>query len=346
VLTLVLVALSNLCARFAFGYERALVKAEKVGHRVRPARHPVLIMNTQSGGEKVTRFNLVEEARRRGIQPVVLAEGDDLRALAENAVAQGADVIGVAGGDGSQALVADVARSHNLPFVCVPAGTRNHFALDLGLDRNNITAALDAFGDAVERRIDLATVGGRVFVNNASLGLYATIVSSDQYRDAKLATTASLLPDLVGAGTPELDLRFTGPDGILRQTADLVLVSNNPYLTRPLTGAGTRPRLDTGQLGVLVIRTSRLGGDADDPGRLLPDVEEWAATAFRVDSAELVRIGLDGEALELPPPLDFRILPGALRIRLPRSAPGAAHTVVYGIRGTVRALLQILTTGT
>jgi hypothetical protein len=121
-----------------------------------------------------------------------------------------------------------------------------------------------------------------------------------------------------------------------------VLVSNNPYLTRPLTGAGTRPRLDTAELGVVVIRTSRPRDDETVPGGLLPDVEEWAAPVFRVDSSELIRVGLDGEALELPPPLEFRILPGALRVRLPRSAPGATHTVVYGIRGTVTALLRVL----
>lgn len=343
VVFLALVVMSNAAARFAFGYERALVKADKAGRRVPPARHGVLLMNPRSGGAKVTRFNLVDEARRRGIHPVVLAEGDDLRGLAENAIAGGADVLGMAGGDGSQALVADVARSHRVAFVCVPAGTRNHFALDLGLDRNDVVAALDAFGEAVQRPVDLATVGGRVFVNNASLGLYATIVSSDQYRDAKLTTTANLLPDLVGPDTPDFDLRFDGPDGVRRDTADLVLVSNNPYLTRPLDGAGTRPRLDTGQLGVVVVRASRPSDEATRRTPLLPDVEEWTTPVFRVDSAEPIPVGLDGEALRMTPPLEFRILPGALLVRLPRSAPGAAHTAVYGIRGTVTALFQLIT---
>jgi diacylglycerol kinase family enzyme len=106
-------------------------------------------MNPKSGGGKVERFNLVEEARRRGIEPVVLAPGDDLLQLAEQAVAGGADVIGMAGGDGSQALVATVATRHDVGFVCVPAGTRNHLAMDLGLDRADVAGALDAFGEAV-----------------------------------------------------------------------------------------------------------------------------------------------------------------------------------------------------
>ena len=95
-----------------------------------------------------------DEARRRGVTPIVLRRGDDLRKLAEQAAEQGADVIGMAGGDGSQALVADVARQHDLPFVCVPAGTRNHFALDLGVDREDVVGALDAFLDGGERRVE------------------------------------------------------------------------------------------------------------------------------------------------------------------------------------------------
>ena len=107
----------------------------------------------------------------------------------------------MAGGDGSQALVATVAMRHDVAHVCVPAGTRNHFALDLGLDRNDVVGALDAFTDGVERRIDLASLNERIFVNNASLGVYARVVQSDEYRDAKLATWKRMLPDMVGQDT-------------------------------------------------------------------------------------------------------------------------------------------------
>ena len=76
------------------------------GVRVGPAARPVLFMNPKSGGGKVERFHLVEEAERRGIEPVVLGPGADVLQLAERAVGRGADVLGIAGGDGSQALVA------------------------------------------------------------------------------------------------------------------------------------------------------------------------------------------------------------------------------------------------
>ena len=141
----------------------------------------VLLMNPHSGGGKADRFRLADECRARGIEPVTLRPGDDLTRLAEDAVAGGADVLGMAGGDGSQALVAEVASRHDIPMVVVPAGTRNHFALDLGIDRADVIGALDGFTDGVERRVDLASVNGRVFVNNASLGLYAQIVQSPGY---------------------------------------------------------------------------------------------------------------------------------------------------------------------
>ena len=178
---------------------------------VPPARHPVLLVNPRSGGGKAERFGLVDVCRERGIEAIVLRPGDDLLELAEAAVARGADVIGMAGGDGSQALVAGVASRHGVAHVVVPSGTRNHFALDLGLDRTDVLGALDAFHDGVERRIDLATVNGRVFVNNASMGLYAKIVQSPEYRDAKRGTVAGMLPELIGPNAPPMDLRFTGP---------------------------------------------------------------------------------------------------------------------------------------
>ena len=198
-----------------------------------PARHAVLFMNPKSGGGKAEKFHLDDECRARGIEPIVLEKGDDLLQLAEDAVARGADVIGMAGGDGSQALVSSVASKHGIPHVVIPAGTRNHFALDLGLDRDDVVGALDAFADGIERTIDLAEVNGRVFVNNASLGLYAKIVQSDEYRDAKAQTALDKLPDMFGPDSDSLDLRFRGEDGSEVPTAHLIQVSNDPVRPAP-----------------------------------------------------------------------------------------------------------------
>ena len=246
-----LLAAATALGRYALHRDPTALKALATpGTPVGPAQRGVLIMNLRSGGGKAERFGLEDECRARGIEPVVLRPGDDLLELAESAVARGADVIGMAGGDGSQALVAGVAMRAGIPIVCIPAGTRNHFALDLGLDRDDVVGALDAYDDAVERPIDLAEVSGRVFVNNVSLGVYAEVVASPEYRDAKRQTTAAMLPELLGPGAAPFDLHFTGPDGTRRDGDQIVQVSNNPYVLSTLAGFGSRARLDTGQLGV------------------------------------------------------------------------------------------------
>ena len=164
-----------------------------------PAGHPYLIMNPKSGGGKVGRFDLKRKAEELGAE-VFLMDGPepvDVAEVARKAVAKGADLLGVAGGDGTQALVAGVAAEHGLPFMVITAGTRNHFALDLGLDRDDPAACLSALSDGVELRVDLGVIGGQVFVNNASFGAYAEVVETPAYRGDKLATTLDVLPDLL-----------------------------------------------------------------------------------------------------------------------------------------------------
>jgi diacylglycerol kinase family enzyme len=78
----------------------------------------------------------------------------------------------------AQALVAGVAAQHGIPFMVITAGTRNHFALDLGLDRADPSACLGALSNAVELRVDLGVIGGQAFVNNASFGAYAAVVET------------------------------------------------------------------------------------------------------------------------------------------------------------------------
>lgn len=337
---LLLLALFGLAARYALERpsEAAALRGTAALVRVGAASSAVLIINLKSGGGKAERFDLAAEALRRGVKPVVLQPGDDLLELAEDAIERGAQVVGMAGGDGSQALVATVAARRETAYVCVPAGTRNHLALDLGLDRDDVVGALDAFTDAVERRIDLACVNDRVFVNNASLGVYAKVVQSNAYRDAKLETWTHMLPDLLGPDAEPIDLEFTAPDGSLCDDAPLVLVSNNPYRLTSLAGAGTRTRLDTGLLGVVAARVRTVA----DVSKLValemvgqvgsfPGLVSWRTLEFEVRSGGSVEVGLDGEALLLASPLRFTSMPSALRVRLPRTVglpPGARATAL------------------
>jgi diacylglycerol kinase family enzyme len=331
VMTLAII-LFGLAARYAVrNHPESAYNVHRRARPARPAQMGVLIINPKSGDGKAERFRLVEEATKRRIEPLLLGPDDDLLDLATRAVANGADVLGMAGGDGSQALVAGVAMDHDVAHVCVPSGTRNHFALDLGLDRDNVVGALDAFNDGVERRIDLAQLNGRVFVNNASLGIYAQVVQSDAYRDAKLGTWRQMLPEILGREAICCDLEFDVPHTADWGGASLVIVSNNPYQLRRFRGAGTRPQLDTGKLGIFATRARgaaavaklvTLGTIAQH--RRFGGVRQWSSIEFEIRASAPVAVGLDGEALVLSPPLLFVSLPGALRVRVPRHSAGVS----------------------
>jgi diacylglycerol kinase family enzyme len=318
-------------ARYALARDtQVLITGVRPAYEVTPAGRGVLLINPKSGGGKAARFDLSGHAHRRGVRPIVLQPGDDIVLMAEKAVTGGADVIGVAGGDGSQALVAAVAMRHDIPYVCVPAGTRNHFALDLGLDRNDVIAALDAFTDGVERCVDLGQVNGRVFVNNVSLGVYGRVVQASGYREAKLQTWAQMLPDLIGPGAARFELEFDGPHATRFIAPALVLVSNNQYKITTFRGLATRPRLDAGHLGIVAATVDNAVTDllslavvrrSQHPRNLV----SWIQPSFEVQATTGVPVGVDGESLTLDPPLRFVSLPAALRVRLPRTATGASY---------------------
>lgn len=301
----------------------------------RPSR-PALLYNPKSGGGKAERFDLAKEAEARGITPIELTPGSDLEALARGAVADGADALAMAGGDGSQAIVAAVASELGLPYACVPAGTRNHFALDLGVDRDDVVGALDAFVDGGERVVDLGDVNGQVFVNNVSLGLYAEAVARPGYRDAKLKTLLDTVPDVIGPDGRGPELTWTGPGGHSHRSGAAVLVSNNRYRLGSAVGSGTRPRIDDGLLGVTVFSAPTEGGSPARPQR---PWREWTAPEFTVDADGPVPAGVDGESVTLEPPLRFSIRSRVLRVRVPRSHPGASPSAVSpdnprdGVRG-------------
>jgi diacylglycerol kinase family enzyme len=307
-------------------------------HRAPDPRHPVLFYNPKSGGGKAEKLHLADEARARGIEPIELTLGTDLEQLVRGAVAAGADALAMAGGDGSQAVVAMVAAEQDLPYACIPAGTRNHFALDLGVDRDDVVGALDAFVGGRERRVDLAEVNGRVFVNNVSIGLYAEAVQREGYREAKLRTILDTLPEVLGPEGKGLDLRWTGPGGHEHSSGAAILVSNNRYRLGRAVGSGTRPRIDDELLGITVASLPAGGlRFIQRPWR------EWSTPSFEVDADGPIAAGIDGEAVTLDTPLRFRILPAALRVRIAAAHPGASPSAAMpeGAWGTVRALARI-----
>jgi diacylglycerol kinase family enzyme len=307
--------------------------------RAPPPRHPVLFYNPLSGGGKATRFHLAEEARRRGIEPVELRHGDDLEQLVREHVARGADGLAMAGGDGSQAIVAQVAAELGLPYACVPAGTRNHFALDLGVDRDDVVGALDAFVNGGERRVDLAEVNGRVFVNNVSLGLYAEAVQSPGYRAAKLHTILATVPEALGPDAEPPHLSWSGDSG--EETGAVIMVSNNGYRLGRALHPGTRPRLDQGVLGIAVLGSSSGAGNGAQAGPM--KLRQWTSRTFEIEATGPVAAGIDGEATILDPPLHFRSRAGVLRARIAPDHPGASPSMALPASpsGAFAALLRL-----
>jgi diacylglycerol kinase family enzyme len=292
---------------------------------VEPPRRPVLFVNPRSGGGTATRLGLAQRARDLGLEVVVFTPGDSREELVRAAVEGGADALGMAGGDGSLALVAATAAAHDLPFVCIPAGTRNHFALDLGVDRHDVLGALEAFTDGVERQIDIAEVNGRPFLNNVSLGIYGDAVRQDAYRDAKVRTLVETAEKVLGPHGKVPAMRLVDDAGQEHDQPAVVLVSNNPYaLERP--PAGSRPSLDSGRLGVMVF-------DKPDRGRP-PQGRSWSASQLDVYALGSVHAGIDGEAVDLDSPLGFTIRPKALRVRIssrhPGASPASSHHPVKG----------------
>ncbi|MER7952950.1 diacylglycerol kinase family protein [Streptomyces sp. NPDC096079] len=323
------VALS--CARAALRRPEEERAALTRGARVPAPRRPVLIMNPRSGGGKVERFGLVARAEALGARVILLdpSQPADVAGLARKAVADGADLLGVAGGDGTQALVAEVAAAHDVPFLVVSAGTRNHFAMDLGLDRDDPSRCLDALHDGEELRIDLGDVAGRPFVNTVSFGVYADVVQRPEYRDDKAGTAIDVLPDLLQGG--EGDRLDATADAVPLTGQQALLVSNNPYAAPdPLSAvAARRARLDGGELGVIGIRVDGAAQAAELAVLGTQATGLNVLTARRVEvgggpgAGAVIPVAVDGEALTLPTPVVCTLRPRALRVRVPRGRPGS-----------------------
>jgi diacylglycerol kinase family enzyme len=263
--------------------------------------HSFLVINPRSGDDSPAPSELAAEAERRGIAAHVLEQGED---PAEVARAAGAERIGVAGGDGSLAAVATVAVESDSAFVCVPYGTRNHFARDLGLDRDDPIRALDAFASPVERRIDTGRVNGRLFLNNVSLGVYASLVHRREHHRRR---------GEVLAGLRALWLGLRRQRGVWAELdgepvrARIVLVANNAYLLS-LFSIGERERLDEGRLYLYAAK-----------GVLPRTWEEKSGERFELDApGGTVQAAVDGEPVELETPFELAVEPRALRVLLPR----------------------------
>jgi diacylglycerol kinase family enzyme len=260
---------------------------------------PLLFVNPGAGDGGTDK--LVAAAKERGIATHVLAGGDDLAGLAR---AADAEALGVAGGDGSLAIVAGLAIERDLPFACIPFGTRNHFARDLGLDRTEPVAALAALVDGEELRVDVGRANDRLFLNNVSLGVYAQLVHRREHHRRRRNAFARLRAlAIVASHRGPVDITVDGEPIAAR----VVLVSNNAYALDMLS-IGARDRLDEGCLHLYAPR-----------GVVRAGWEEREGVGFKLDARlGRLRAAVDGEPAELETPIDFRVEPRALRVLVPR----------------------------
>jgi diacylglycerol kinase family enzyme len=263
-----------------------------------------LIVNPRGGSGNGT-DDLVEAAAARGVETHVLKDGDDLAELARRAAADGATAVGMAGGDGSLAPVAEACLERDVPFVCIPFGTRNHFARDLGLDRDDPLAALDAFAGGSERRVDVGRANDRLFLNNVSLGVYARLVHRREHHRRRSEALARLRALLALARNPR-------PIGITVDgepvKARVVLVASNAYTLQPFS-LGERDRLDEGCLHLYV-----------PAGLVRRHWRDRTAERFELGALGPLRAAVDGEPDVLEPPISFRVEPRALRVLVPAAA--------------------------
>jgi diacylglycerol kinase family enzyme len=273
--------------------------------------HPVLIVNPRSGDGRAAAIDLIPTARRLGLETVTMQPGEDLAGLARSLVNRGCDHLMMAGGDGSLAIVAEVAMARDVPFSCVPVGTRNHFAMDLGLDRSHPLQSLDAALDGVERLIDVGIVAGQVFLNNVSFGLYARAIADPEYRDHKARSMADAAVDTVSH--LETQLTLTLPDGRVVSDIEVLLTSNNPYRFIGPPDFARRPVLDAGTLGIILAdRRSRLKRGPAAFAR-------WDAPMLTIDSNPAVlQAGVDGELRTFQAPIEVVIASRSLRVLVPR----------------------------
>ncbi len=286
-----------------------------------------LIINPKSGDGRAIKANIPQKAKKLGISTIITQKGDSIEGLARQAVSDGAEILGVSGGDGTLGAVAKVAIEKNLPLVVLPGGTRCHFARDVGLDPNEISDALASF-QGTERRIDVGSINGRIFLNNASFGLYADVIDKPEYRDHKVRTTREVLSSLLNGNTPYYPLNFTDDKQKKHRHAAQILVGVNAYETVNILELGRRHAMDQGILQITAVTklTDELIGQM--MGTIVLNqsfedsntgyVEQWEAAKFSVNSkSKKLVVGVDGEREEHTTPVVIKILPKALRLMVP-----------------------------
>jgi len=260
---------------------------------------------------------------------VELVEGGDCAVRCRSIAERGDELLVVGGGDGTISAAASALVGTKTVLGILPLGTLNHFARDLGIPAK-LEDAAKLIAERRERKVDVAEMNGRIFINNSAIGLYPLLVvdrDSQRRRLGRSKAAAMLVASirtLFRFGHQRLVL--TIDDRNAQIDTPLLFVGNNDY-RMDLAAAGQRDSLEGGRLCVLVMRkkTRRgfiaatfralLGRSRTDDMVRLDDAER-----LRVSSRKrMIAVSLDGEVARVELPLEYKIRPKALRVTAPRA---------------------------
>ncbi len=292
-------------------------RARPYARRPSGVEHGVLLLSPTSGDGDADASQVAAEAEKLGITNVMLDTDGDVEQAARDAIEAGADAIGVAGGDAQLGCAAGVAVEHGVPLFCVPTGARNRFALDLGLDLEQPLSALDAIGDGEQILVDLGVANGRPFLNGVGVGLVVRAVHSARERDGHVANLDDLVRQAASSGGAQPRLRYETPDGIHREQAALMLVSNNRHRFASSAGSGRRMRLDTGRLGVAALPDVAAEVTGSTPLNDAGAFQEWDGFTYRIESDEHIPAIVDGASFIFGSPLELKLRRKALSMLVP-----------------------------
>jgi len=308
-------------------YERRASRP-RIGPLITVQRITVLL-NPRAGTQDDAAVERVTEAfgRARAGEPEIrIVEGPLVRTAVSDALAHGSTILVAGGGDGTVSSVASALVGSDAALGILPLGTLNHFAKDLGvpLDLDEAVRVVAA-GRVV--RVDVAEVNGRPFINNASVGMYASLIAERQAMQ-RLGRRKWLAHGLAAARVWRRYHRLhvlLGADGRQRGVrTPFVFIGNNEYQLSGLE-LGGRTNLDAGRLHVCMApgmprrRVARMilvaiFGDVCE----LEGFEAFTASEVTLDGGTpRLRVSLDGEVVTLDNPLTFRVRPRALPVIVP-----------------------------
>jgi len=285
--------------------------------------------NSGSGSDEKHAEQIRDAFRAVGLSAEIFVakRGEDLVKLAHGSVKSEASVIAAGGGDGTVSVIASAIAGTDKLMGVLPLGTLNHFAKDLDLP-SELPDAAKVIAEGATAEIDLGSVNGRTFINNSSIGLYPRIVRRREMQQSlgrgKWAAAAWAALKVLRL-SHFLTVKIVADDAVLMRRTPFVFVGNNDY-DMDLYNIGRRPRLDRGKLSVYFLRRGGRWGVIvmllkTMIGRLKQweDFEALQTTSLTIESKKKqLFVAIDGEVTTFGAPLEYKILPGALRVIVPR----------------------------